>query len=519
LVVTEEKDGAMAKRRHPASRFHEGAWALFALGPNAIDEDMMSEALEVAQEPMPEEVCDSLQLPPGSTHGEGVAEVRRRKQGGKKRLEVRSGQNRLLIRSDDPVPSDVRAVGEGVEHEPVSAGGDGLRWARDIAPTPVTWVPGAADLLPRRVVGLLAGPRDIGKSLLVARLAADVTIAGGFAWVNSLEDDLHSVVRPRCDMAGVVTERARLSSNHYQFPRDLSAFGQELQLHAQEGRNDALVVLDSLQQHLPKYLQAEAAIETMQGLRTLAEELNVCILLVAHLTKSLGDTVEAAIGGAGALQNLAKFILLLGPQPHTPEDQVAAMFGEALPAMRVLAAERLGVGPLPEARLYRLTSRRYEPTDRSEAYLDYVGTSTATSREVLHSLHRHAAGPDKDETKQMKSAAWIVQTLTDVGPMPTRELERSARAAGVYSSANTFDRARKLAEVEAIPPTRLKAVLGEERYAELTDELRRVHWVRSGWTGAPLPRAANEEEEVTPPDPADTGDKGEWGSTSAEGGA
>jgi hypothetical protein len=312
-------------------------------------------------------------------------------------------------------------------------------------------------------------------------------------WLNSLEDDLSSVVRPRCEVAGVILDRTRLSANRYQFPDDLPAFRQELQQHAGEGRPDAMVVLDSLQQHLPKYIAADAAIETMQALKVIAEEFGTCILLVGHMTKTRGDTVESAIGGAGAIQNLAKLILIFGPQPDSPQDQVALLLGEDRPTMRVLAAERLGVGPLPPSRLYRMDSRRYEPTDRGEPYLEYLGTSTVTSLEVLDALRRHAAGPDKDESKLVRAAAWIVRTLFEHGPMPTRTLERRARETGMFFSQATFDRARHLADSEAIAPNQLEAVLGSEMYDALRED-RNVHWIRSGWTGAPLPRAALERD-------------------------
>jgi AAA domain len=375
-----------------------------------------------------------------------------------------------------------------------SAGGHGLSWAVQVVPRAVSWVPGAEGLLPRRIVGLLGGPRNIGKSLAATTLAGDVTRAGGYVWINSLEDDLNSVVRPRCEVAGVVLDRARLSANRYQFPDDLPEFRQELQRHADEGRTDAMVVLDSLQQHLPKYIASEAAIETMQTLKVIAEEFGLCILLVGHLTKTHGDTVESAIGGAGAIQNMAKLILLFGPQPDTPQDQVALMLGEDRPTLRVLAAERLGVGPLPPSRLYRLDSRRYEATDRGEPFLEYLGTSTVTSLQVLDALRRHATGPDRDESKQVRAAAWIVRTLEEHGPMPTRTLEGRAREAGMFFSQTTCDRAKSLAEAVSIAPNQLEAVLGPNRYATLGDE-RHVHWVRSGWTGAPLPGAAAEPED------------------------
>ena len=77
-------------------------------------------------------------------------------------------------------------------------------WAEDVKKEPVTWaVPG---YFPRRIVSLIAGPRDAGKTLYAVWLAAEASqgIAGGVplrVWLNSQEDDLATVLRPRIDAA------------------------------------------------------------------------------------------------------------------------------------------------------------------------------------------------------------------------------------------------------------------------------------------------------------------------------
>lgn len=77
-------------------------------------------------------------------------------------------------------------------------------WAEDVRKQPVTWaVPG---YFPRRIVSLIAGPRDAGKTLYAVWLAAEASQgkAGGVplrVWLNSQEDDLATVLRPRIDAA------------------------------------------------------------------------------------------------------------------------------------------------------------------------------------------------------------------------------------------------------------------------------------------------------------------------------
>ena len=390
-----------------------------------------------------------------------------------------------------------------------------IRWARDVEPGPVEWL--LEGYLARRIVTLIAGPRSTGKSLVAVWLAAEVNRNGDYVWINSLEDDLSSVVRPRCEVAGAEMEQTRLSAIPYNFPRDLNSFARDLRRQAESGQRTSLVILDSLQRHVPKYAVGEQASEAMEGLKVIAERQRLSILLVAHFVKNHGASVEQAIGGAGAVQNLAKAIFVVGPEPRTQERRLAAMLGEATLPTRVLACERLGVGPIPDSQLFELDTLRYEPTDRAEPFLEYVGSSEATALDVLRALRLEASGPDKDESKQTQAATWIVKTLAAGAPMPSQRLEDLAREAGVFFSANTFERARKLAEVEAIHPSRLEAALGEDAYQALESRERKLHWVRSGWKGAAMPEVATESDS-TPPVTEDGGDMGEWGSASSRGG-
>jgi hypothetical protein len=377
----------------------------------------------------------------------------------------------------------------------------------------VGWV--LAEFIPRRVVTLVAGPRNVGKSLVAIWLAAEVNRAGGRAWINTLEDDLSSVMRPRCEVAGAM-DRTRLSDVPYRLPSDLDSLRAELIRHQQDGAPDDLIVLDSLQRHVPKYVSTEHASEALEGLKDIAEEFHIGMVVVSHFTKHHGSTVEQAIGGAGAIQNLAKAIYVVGPQPITHEDRVARLLGEEAPSTRVVACERLGIAPIPDSLLFELDARRYEPTDRAEPLLEYAGPVTVSAFEVLQALRKDAAGPDADESKQTQAAVWIVHTLSSQSPMPTRRLEALARQDGMFFSANTFERARKLADVEAIHPSRLREVLGESTYSALPEQERRVHWVASGWHGAPLPAKSNEDRAPTPPGP---GRSGEWGSAQEGGGS
>src|SRR6266540_2557310 len=197
------------------------------------------------------------------------------------------------------------------------------RWARDVVPRAVLWV--IPDLVARGIVTLMAGPRNAGKTMLGTWLAARVTELGLYVWLNSLEDGVETVLRPRCEVAGADLDRVRLSDTPYRFPRDLDRFAEEIRRHRDDGKPDSAILLDSASRHIPGHSQTSAASEAAEGLRVIAEEYGVGILLVAHFMKGHAVPVEQAIGGAGVLPNIAKCLLVVGPQPRDSEDRLHAL--------------------------------------------------------------------------------------------------------------------------------------------------------------------------------------------------
>ncbi|MDP9296966.1 MAG: hypothetical protein M3O88_09780, partial [Actinomycetota bacterium] len=296
-----------------------------------------------------------------------------------------------------------------------------------------------------------------------------------------------------------------LTAEPWRFPQDLPGLRNAL-----ESVRTDLLILDSLQQHIPAYQRHETSAEAMRGLIRLAEEFELAVVLIGHTVKTSRGSVESMIGGAGVIQNLAKAIYVLGPDPVEVERDalprglrnVAAMScaicGESTErdsvfcaahetqrtrqgARRVLACERLGVGPLPPSLLFELDTTFFDPTGREEPFLRLIGESEHGARSVLDAIHRSSqvAGP-RDESKRTEIALWLIRTLEAHGPMPTHRVISAARREGMYSSENTFDRVRKAANVDAIAPGQLRSALGDHRYEELSEEDRKRHWMRLG---------------------------------------
>jgi hypothetical protein len=64
-----------------------------------------------------------------------------------------------------------------------------------------------------------------------------------------------------------------------------------------------------------------------------APEFELAVLIVAHFVKNPDKTVEQAIGGAGTIQNMAKGIFVVGPEPESVvHARLGRMLGHDQPA-------------------------------------------------------------------------------------------------------------------------------------------------------------------------------------------
>ena len=332
-------------------------------------------------------------------------------------------------------------------------------WAEDVRKQPVTWaVPG---YFPRRIVSLIAGPRDAGKTLYAVWLAAEASQgkAGGVplrVWLNSQEDDLATVLRPRIDAAtDHLDKMIRLTAEHWRLPEDLKKIRAGLAEHKKGGAPDDILVLDSIQQHMTRPYWLAPARETMLGLIDLAREFDIAVIILGHTTKGKHGSVTAMIEGHGVVQNLAKAIFIFGAQPGvkrgttSDEDDLAEDDEEEEESAprHVLACERLGIAPKPPAMLFERLTKYDSVTGRGEPYLRSLGLSNATARQVLDETRADDRGGD-DGKRTTQAVSFIRQTLAASGPTMTRDLEKMAKAAGSFGSARTFNRARKSAGIE-----------------------------------------------------------------------
>jgi len=278
-------------------------------------------------------------------------------------------------------------------------------WVEDVEKRPIRWV--VPDYVARRYVTLLVAPRNAGKTLAAIWLATSAANSSGLrVWFNSLEDDLHAVLRPRFDAAGAtISRQIRLTANHWRLPADLDEIKTELELHRAGNAGDDLLILDSIQQHVVRPYAHHPAAETMSGLLKLGREFDLGVILIGHTTRGKHASVEAMIGGSQVFQNMSKAIYVFGPEPAAatrapnveevglavPGDQDEA---EGSPHY-VFACERIGIAAPPTSLLFERLTADDEVTGRGEPYLRYLGPSGASARDVIDAAKTDARDSDE----------------------------------------------------------------------------------------------------------------------------
>lgn len=348
-------------------------------------------------------------------------------------------------------------------------------------------------------VNLVVGAKGIGKTSLVCWLAARASVGElGFGgtplrvFIDSQEDDLQVVLRPRVEAAGAemsLIETRAPGRSPWKFPRDLDALIGYLERCERHGAPVDLVMLDSLAAYLPRFTAPEVASEALERLTLVCQRFGCAALFVHHFNK-YGRSLEAAIGGAGAITRVARTVFIFGQEPA---DLVRVLrrrlAGRVNPDVepeeaRVLACHKLNVARRPPALKFASTAVAI-PAVESVHRLELVGETSCTAEAVFQQLRRPAED-ESSETEIETATTWLLAYLAD-GPRPTRRTVANARADGI--STRTLERARARLKCEAIHPAQLREQLGEEAYGALAEEERNGWWLRL----PPFPDAPPEE--------------------------
>ena len=378
------------------------------------------------------------------------------------------------------------------------------QWARDVVGEDIRYA--VKGWFARGFVSSIYSPRDQGKTTVALAIMADLSNGRLFGrphpkiriLFNTREDTLKAVIKPRLEAAGAdfgapddPHPLLAISSEPWEFPRDLGLLEERLQI-AKEGEAPYdMIILDSVAAHLVRLNSIQPMTEAMTGLIKLADQFDLAVVMIGHLTKSKGSTVESAIYGASVLQNLSKGLFVFGPVPLDPDPEVSDDPLASEPKSDVpedeqdpsdprfaLACERTGWGARPATVLFTretidVPGRNYE---EEKARLVFAGTSDLTAWQIKEFSKTAVKGAPADRGKTQTLVDWIVTTLINYGAqdfatgMPSAAMLKQAKADIVYSSKATWERALKLAALQGVQPRRrgndrrwiIGAVAGEE---------------------------------------------------------
>ena len=179
--------------------------------------------------------------------------------------------------------------------------------------------------LPRGMVSILGGVSGAGKTSLALDICARLTKGEKPSTVIYLtaENDPNKVLRPRAEAMGADLQRL-----YFQDGASYAMGDEELSNLCRAIRPD-LLVFDPIQSYLGQGVQmnrAEQVRPLLDGLGSLAKELDMAVLLISHMSKP-GPGVCSALDrllGSSDFRNAARSILIVGRDPENPDSRVFA---------------------------------------------------------------------------------------------------------------------------------------------------------------------------------------------------
>jgi len=328
----------------------------------------------------------------------------------------------------------LRELDLGIEiWEPQDVEGDGLVSFDKLKVEHVEWI--VDGLIPIGMLSVLAGEQGLGKSLLHARWAADLSRAGSPSILVSAEDSPTHTTKGRL----MAAEANQTLIYHAQILPTLGngnggAWMDQMRKWI-EKTGAQFLVLDPLSAFLD--MQADSYKDqhmrvVLAALDHVARETGCAIVYVMHLTKAAGSNPLQRIAGSVALTAAARSVVLMAPEldPHHPE--------------RILAHVKCNVAE-------KATPQRWEVKpivipnvsgrDMRTARIDYMGQAEVDVYTLL--LPR----VESDEQGALDQAKEIIEQQVSMGPVPSSDLERAVREAGI--SPRTYDTARRELGVRA----------------------------------------------------------------------
>jgi hypothetical protein len=301
--------------------------------------------------------------------------------------------------------------------------------------------------LPLGAVTLLAGRQGLGKSTLLASIAADLSrgrlpgdLAGEPATVlmASYEDPTDSVQVPRALAAGADLELLVGLDLIEDGRPDLLSLPGDLDLIADAAREyrARVLVIDPLMAALPGRIDSHRDQDVRRALAPLgqlAEDADLAIIAVLHLRKGAATEALDRISGSVAFTAAARSVLAFG---CGEEDDGASEDG------RVLAHAKSNLAPLAPSLAYRIESVtvHHDGIDIPTSRLACEGECDTHAGELL------SPPVAEDRTEVDIAAEWLGDELGDGEWHPAAEVREAAKRDDI--ATRTLQRAMSRLGVE-----------------------------------------------------------------------
>lgn len=301
----------------------------------------------------------------------------------------------------------------------------------EIAAAHVEWlIPG---IVPAGMLTVLAGEQGLGKSMLHARWAADLSRQGKPAILVSAEDAPAYTTKPRL-MAAQADENLVY---HFDIER---SFGTEddlsIDLSAAIQQSGAkLLVLDPLSALLGQYVDShkdQDVRRVLAALASIAESTGCAIVYVMHLTKGVGQNPMQRIAGSIAFTAAARSVLLMVPENN-----------DALSTVRLVAHVKCNVSEKAQTQRWEIRKILLPEVggrDIETARLDFLGFVDIAMDALL------APRESAEERSALDHAKEIICSRLASGEIPSGDLEGYVLGVGI--SEITYKRARRELGVE-----------------------------------------------------------------------
>jgi RecA-family ATPase len=297
-----------------------------------------------------------------------------------------------------------------------------------------------AKMLPRASLVVVAGRAGLGKTLYANTLTAAATtgsLAGIDGAVDVLystgEDDPETVLVPRMKAAGADLERVHFTE--YRLGEDVAQSltlpddVDQLAIHARETKA-ALIVIDPIAAHLSGEIDSHRDADVRRALAplaSLARELGLTVLVIAHLRKGGGVDPLSRVSGSGAFGNAPRSVMVFGTDPDDEDGERGNR--------RVIAHAKSNVAPKAESIACHIEVRDIpiEGAPFGVPVLTLDGSSPHDAADVLD----HPGAEAHTEREEAKN--WLLAEL--VNPIRSRELQDAAKRVGI--TLRTLERAKK----------------------------------------------------------------------------